>query len=51
MKFHVVAEVNGEDRVFIVEADSEVEAQNAVYYDLTASIQMKTCSPWIEDDE
>lgn len=51
MKFHVVVEVNGEDRVFIVEADNEIDAQHLVLKDINMSIKMKTCSPWMFDEE
>ena len=51
MKFHVVVEVNGEDRDFTVEADNEIDAQHHVFKDINMSIRMKTCSPWVVDEE
>jgi len=50
MKFHVVVEVNGEDKVYIVDADNDIDAQHYVLTDIQRSIEMKSCSPWMEED-
>ena len=51
MKFHVVVEVNGEERNFTVEGDNDIDAQHSVLKDIHKSIIVKTCSPWIVDED
>ena len=51
MKFHVVVEINGEQKVYIADADNEIDAQHHVFQDINKSIIMKSCSPWVAGEE
>ena len=51
MKFHIVVEINGEESVYITEADNDIDAQHYVLQDIRKSIIMKSCSPWVQDGE